>query len=85
MKLFANYYDSLQNRPSYNFFLNLFFLKNISYFNLKNLNYIHIFVNLNNFFKIKTFKFNYSFYNNFIIYFIIINLIIQFFIIFIFI
>ena len=46
MKLFVNFFDNILNRPSHKFFSNLFFLKYNAYFNVKNLNYIHIFLNL---------------------------------------
>jgi hypothetical protein len=77
MKLFVNFFDNLINRPSNKFSMNLFFLKNSLYFNLKNINYIHIFINLKKFFSIKIFKFNYTIYNHFLIYFTIINIILQ--------
>ncbi len=80
MKFFLNYYDNLLNRPTYKFFLNLFFLKNNQYFVIKQLNFIHIYLHLIKKLKIKIFKFNYIFYNNFIIYFIIINIVSQIFI-----
>ncbi len=82
MKLFAYYFDNVVNRPSSKFFTNLFFLKYNSYFNVKNLNYINIFLNLKKKFKIKTFNFNYQFYMNFLLYFIIINVFVQFFFIY---
>ncbi len=77
MKLFANFFDKIQNRPSYNFFINLIFLKQITIFSLKQLNYIHLFFKLKNFLKLKIFKFNYSLYNYFLFYFICINIITQ--------
>lgn len=81
MKLFVNFFDNILNRPSHKFFSNLFFLKYNAYFNVKNLNYIHIFLNLKKKFTVKLFKFNYSFYFNFLVYFIVANVAIQFFII----
>jgi hypothetical protein len=77
MKLFVNFFDKIQNRPSYNFFLNLIFLKQITIFSLKQLNYIQLFFKIKNFLKLKIFKFNYSIYNYFIVYFITFNLIAQ--------
>jgi len=77
MKLFVNFFDKIQNRPSYNFFLNLIFLKQITIFSLKQLNYIQLFFKIKNFLKLKIFKFNYSIYNYFILYFITFNLIAQ--------
>lgn len=78
MKFFLDLFDKILNRPSYKFFLNFFFLKNNFYFNLKNLSYIHFFTNVQKIFKIKNLKFNYSFYKNFIFYFLLLNLMIQF-------
>jgi hypothetical protein len=77
MKLFINVFDNLINKPSKKFFLNLFFLKNNLYTILKNINYIHIFLKIKKIFAIKIFKFNYRLYNNFIIYFILLNILIQ--------
>ena len=77
MKLFVNFFDKIQNRPSYNFFLNLIFLKQITIFSLKQLNYIQLFFKIKNFLKLKIFKFNYSIYNYFILCFITFNLITQ--------
>ncbi len=81
MKLFVSFFDNINNRPSSKFSNNLFFLKYNAYFNVKNLNYINIFLNLKKRFKIKTFNFNYSFYFNFLLYFIALNVIIQFFLV----
>jgi len=83
MKFFLSFFDNTVIRPSYKFFLNIFFLKNSFYFNLKSIIYIHFFTNLKNIFKIKLLKFNYTFYKNFILYFFLINCIIQLYIIFI--
>ena len=77
MKFFLTFFDAIQNRPSYKFFLNLFFIKNNQYFSLKQLNYIHIFYNLTNYLKLKFFKFNYMYYVNFIFYFLVINFVFQ--------
>lgn len=78
MKFFINFFDKITNRPSYKFFLNLFFLKNNFYFNFKTLSYIHFFTNIQKNFNIKLLKFNYLFYKNFIFYFLLLNLLIQF-------
>lgn len=77
MKTFILFFDKITNRPSYKFFLNLFFLKNSFFFNFKNLLFIHFFVNLKNTFNIKLLKFNYYWYKNFILYFFILNIFIQ--------
>ena len=74
------YHNKLNNRPSYKFFLNLFLFKNNAFYNLKNLSYIHIFLTIKNRFTLKFFKFNYSYYNNFILYFTLINILTQLFI-----
>lgn len=81
MKNFIIFFDKIVNRPSYKFFLNFFFLKNNFYFNLKNLMYIHFFINIKKNFNIKLLKFNYNFYKNFIFYFFLINSILQLYII----
>jgi hypothetical protein len=83
MKFFLTFFDSMVNRPSNKFFLNFFFLKNSFYFNLKNVLFIHFFINLQRTFHLKIIKFNYVLYKNIIFYFIILNVIIQFFIVFI--
>lgn len=57
--------------------LNLFYLKNNFYFNFKNLLFINFFTNVNKRFTITILKFSYVFYKNFILYFILINLLIQ--------
>jgi len=77
MKLIINYYNNLKSKPSHNFFLNLFFFKNINSYLLKQLQYISIFISLSKILKIKFFKFNYSYYMYFIWSFIFINFIIQ--------
>lgn len=74
MKLMTSYYDKIQNRPMHKFFLNLFFLKNNAYFSLKQIMYIQIFYNIKNSFQIKLFKFNHTFYDNFVLYFIATNI-----------
>ena len=84
MKFFLTFFDKSTNRPSHKFFLNIFFLKNSFFFNLKSVIYIHFFTNLKNLLKIKLLKFNYIFYKNFIFYFFIINILIQLYIIIIF-
>lgn len=81
MKFYLTFFDKTINRPSHKFCLNIFFLKNSFYFNLKNVLYIHFFTNLKNIFKIKLLKFNYIFYKNFILYFFIINIFIQLYIV----
>lgn len=83
MKLIINYYKNLKLKPSYNFFLNLFFFKNINQYLIKQLQYISIFISLTKVLKIKFFKFNYSLYMYFIWIFIFINLIIQIILLFI--
>lgn len=83
MKSFITFFDKIINRPSHKFFLNFFFLKNNFYFNLKNILFIHFFTNLKNTFNIKLLKFNYYFYKNFILYFFLLNSLIQLYIIFI--
>ena len=83
MKFFLSFFDNIVNRPSYKFFLNIFFLKNSFYFNLKSIIYIHFFTNLKNIFKIKLLKFNYTFYKNFLLYFILTIFMIQSYIVFI--
>lgn len=85
MKFFLMFFDKIIYRPSYKFYLNLFILKNTFYFNFKNLIYIHFFTNLKNNFNINFIKINYVFYKNFIFYFILINLVVQCFIVLIFI
>ena len=77
MKFFLNFFDALQNRPSYKFFTNIFLLKNNQYNTIKQLNFIHIFYNIKKFFNIKLFKFNYFFYNTIFIYCFILNVISQ--------
>lgn len=77
MKIVLSYFDALQNRPSYKFFLNLFFLTNSPYFYITQLNYIHIFTNLKKLLKVKFFKTNYNVYDKFIFYFIILNSVLQ--------
>ena len=77
MKLIANYFNHILTKPTTLFFLNIFFLKNNLYFNIKYLLYIHTFLNIKSFLKIKILKFNYSMYNNFIFYFIILNILSQ--------
>ncbi len=74
MKLVIEYYDKLQHRPMYKFFLNLFALKSIYYFSIKHLMYIQIFYKIKKFFTVKLFKFTYSFYNLFVTSFIIVNI-----------
>jgi hypothetical protein len=81
MKFILTFYDLYLSRPSTKYFLNLFFLKNNLYFNIKTINYIHIFTKFKKLFIIKIFKFNYTVYLNFIIYFIILNLLIQLFVV----
>ena len=83
MNFFLNFFNLKINKPSFKFFNNLFFLKNIQNVNIKQLNYIHIFFNLTNYLKIKIFKFHYRFYLNFIFFFILFNLLIQVFFMFI--
>jgi hypothetical protein len=77
MKSIINFYDKLQNRPSYKFFLNIFSIKEIYYFSIKQIYYIQIFFKIINYLKIKIFKFNYNLYNYFIVFFIVINIILQ--------
>lgn len=77
MKNFILFFDNIINRPSYKFFLNFFFLKNSFYFNLKNIAFIHFFVNLKNTFNMRIIKFNYYLYKNFILYFLLSNVFIQ--------
>jgi len=77
MKLCINIYDNYLRKSSQLFYFNLFFLKNNIYFNLKNLQYIHIFLKFKNFFNIKIFKLNYNIFLNFILYFIVFNLFMQ--------
>jgi hypothetical protein len=77
MKLIINFYNNLKLKPSHKFYLNLFFFKNMFSFNLKQLQYIHIFTAIKKVWKIKIFKFNYSLYFYFIIVFLIINIILQ--------
>lgn len=80
MKFILNFYDNYLSRPSTKFYYNLFFLKNNLYFNIKSINYIHIFVKFQKLFNIKVFKFTFNVYLNFIIYFILFNIFLQFFI-----
>lgn len=77
MKFFLTFFDNIVYRPSYKFFLNLFFIKNNFYFNFKNLIFINFFTNINKKFNIKILKFSYIFYKNFILYFILVNILIQ--------
>ena len=77
MKFFLTFFDNVVYRPSYKFFLNLFFIKNNFYFNFKNLIFINFFTNINKKFNIKILKFSYIFYKNFILYFILVNILIQ--------
>jgi hypothetical protein len=77
MKFFLTFFDTVQNRPAYKFFCNFFILKNNQYYSVKYLNYIHLFYNVTTYMQIKLFKFNYVFYTNFIIYFILLNCISQ--------
>jgi|LakMenEpi03Aug12_release.lakeMendotaPanAssembly.Ray.scaffolds.fasta_scaffold3731633_1 hypothetical protein len=78
MKLIIKFYNNLKLKPSYKFFFNLFFIKNISSYIIKQLQYISLFISLSKILKIKFFKFNYSLYMYIIWYFILINIIIQF-------
>lgn len=84
MKFFINYYNSIINKPFTKFSTNLFFLKNIQFFNYSNLNYLHMFNNIFRKFSTNLIKFNLIFYKNFIVYFIITNFILQLVLIFIF-
>ena len=78
MKFFINYYNIYSNKPYNKFLINLFFLKNSLFFKYKNLLYIYIFTNIKRKFNVNLIKFNELFFNNIIIYFIIINISIQF-------
>jgi|LakMenE18May11ns_1017448.scaffolds.fasta_scaffold9142657_2 hypothetical protein len=77
MKFFLSIFDNTLNRPYSKFLLNIFILKNNFYFNFKNIIYIHLFTNVQKIFKIKILKFNYIFFKNTVIYFTIINILIQ--------
>lgn len=77
MKFFLNFFDNVIYRPSYKFMLNLFYIKNNFYFNFKNLIFINFFTNVSKKFNIKILKFSYLFYKNFILYFILLNILIQ--------
>lgn len=78
MKFFLHFFDHIVYRPSYKFKVNLFYLKNNFYFNFKNLLFINFFTNISKRLNITILKFSYVIYKNFILYFILINIIIQF-------
>jgi len=82
MKFYLNWFDNSLNKPSLKFSLNLFFLKFTQYFSLKQLNFLHIFLNIQNLFLIKTFKLNYTLHNIVIISFFCLNIVLQLFIFF---
>ena len=77
MKFFLHFFDHVVYRPSHKFMLNLFYLKNNFYFNFKNLLFINFFTNISKKFNITVLKFSYIIYKNFVLYFILINLLIQ--------
>ncbi len=77
MKLVINFYNNLKVKPSHRFFINLFFFKNNYFFLIKQLQYISVIISLRKIWKIKIFKFNYSFYFYFILTFLIVNLLLQ--------
>jgi len=77
MKLVINFYNNLKVKPSHRFFINLFFFKNNYFFLIKQLQYISVIISLRKIWKIKIFKFNYSFYLYFILTFLIVNLLLQ--------
>ena len=77
MKLITNYFNTMWTKPSNLFFINFFFLKNNLYFNIKYLLYIHLYLNIKNYLNIKILKFNYKFYNSVVLYYIILNIVLQ--------
>lgn len=77
MNFFLTFFDKIENRPAYKFFLNIFLSKNTQYYSIKQLNYIHIFYNVKNILQIKFFKFNYIYYTSFISYLIYLNIFLQ--------
>lgn len=81
MKLIINFYNNLRIKPSHKFFINLFLFKNMFSFSLKQLQYIHVFTAIKKAWKVKIFKFNYSFYFYFVLIFLLVNLLIQIFLV----
>ncbi len=79
MKFFLKFFDHVVYRPSHKFATNLFFLKNNFYFNFKNLLFISFFINISKKLNIKILKFSYLFYKNFILYFLLLNIFFQLF------
>jgi hypothetical protein len=77
MKFFLSVYDNYINRPSIKYKTNIFFLKINSYFSMFNFNFINIYIKIKKLFIIKIFQFKYSIYFIFLIYFILLNLLIQ--------
>ena len=77
MKLITNYFNASLSKPSNLFFINLFFLKNNLYINIKYLLHIHLYLNVKNYLNIKILKFNYKFYNSILLHYIVVNLCIQ--------
>jgi hypothetical protein len=77
MKFFLSVYDNYTNRPSIKYKTNIFFLKVNSYFSMFNFNFINIYIKIKKLFIIKIFQFKYSIYFIFLIYFILLNLLIQ--------
>lgn len=77
MKFYLKFFDNLQNKPSYKFFINLFFLKQNQYFSIKQITHMHFFLNLKRYFRIKVLKFTYSYYVNVISTLTFINLFLQ--------
>lgn len=82
MKFFLYVFDETLNRPYTKFLFNLFLLKNNVYFNLKNINYIHFFTNVQKLFKVKILNFKFSFFKHLVITFFFFNIFTQIYIIF---
>ena len=77
MKFYLSFFDNIHNKPSFKFNINLFFFKLNQYCSLKQLNYLQIFLNIQSVFKIKLFKLNYTIFNNIVLTFLIINILLQ--------
>lgn len=77
MKLIAEFFNNILIKPTTLFYFNIFFLKNSVYFNMKYLLYICMHLNIRKHLTAKILKFRYKFYNNFLLYFMYFNLILQ--------
>jgi hypothetical protein len=79
MKFFLSVFDNYLSRPSLKYKTNIFFLKINSYFSMFSYNFITFYIKIKKLFIIKIFQFNYSIYFIGLVYFIIVNLVIQLF------